>query len=146
MEGYAGSAILIDLCDRMKRIALPADGKVILVHVMNPHGMREWRRWNHNNVDLNRNNGISQLDFMERANNPDPTYVKYNDFINPSRRISVCDCFAAPLMPDCTRGFSNGKQALAGGSISYAFRTVLRRHGMARGTQGCVFVSAPKRA
>eukprot|EP00946_MAST-07B_sp_MAST-7B-sp1_P002326 g2326.t1 len=116
VEGYAGSAILIDLCDRMKRIALPAGGKVIFVHVMNPHGMREWRRWNHNNVDLNRNNGISQLDFMERANNPDPTYVKYNDFINPSRRISVCDCFTPRLLCLIAReGFSNGKQALAGG-------------------------------
>ena len=77
VEGYAGSAILIDLCGRIKTndlaATLPAGGKIILVHVMNPFGMREWRRWNENNVDINRNNGISQLEFIERAENPDPT-------------------------------------------------------------------------
>ncbi len=77
VEGYAGSAILIDLCGRIKDSgwadALPDGAKIIFVHVMNPHGMREWRRWNENNVDINRNNGISQLEFMERAENPDPT-------------------------------------------------------------------------
>ena len=121
VEGYAGSAILIDLCEQIQAAggvaaAVPEGGKIIFVHVMNPHGMREWRRWNESNVDLNRNNGITQLEFLERAENPDPIYVKYDKFLNPTKKLSFCDCFTPRLLCLIAKeGFNNGKQALAGG-------------------------------
>ena len=116
VEGFAGSAIMVDLCARIDPSSLSDGEKIIFVHVMNPFGMSEWRRWNENNVDINRNNGISELEFMERKENPDPTYVKYGNFINPKQRVSFCDCFTPRLLCLIAReGFNSGKQALAGG-------------------------------
>ena len=58
VEGYLGSAIQIDtlkwLADAGKG-ALPEGCWIVMVHVMNPHGMSWWRRWNEENCDLNRN-------------------------------------------------------------------------------------------
>ena len=53
VEGYAGSAIQCALLER--RMMPPPDGSFILVHALNPYGMAWLRRFNENNVDLNRN-------------------------------------------------------------------------------------------
>lgn len=53
VEAYAGSAIQLALLAAPP--ALPADGALVLVHVLNPYGMAWLRRTNEHNVDLNRN-------------------------------------------------------------------------------------------
>lgn len=53
IEGFAGSAIQLRLLERPP--ALPADGALVLAHILNPYGMTYLRRVNENNVDLNRN-------------------------------------------------------------------------------------------
>ncbi|MEQ9366699.1 MAG: M14 family metallopeptidase [Leptospirales bacterium] len=53
VEGFAGSAIQLRILERPPEI--PADGALVLAHVLNPYGMTFLRRVNENNVDLNRN-------------------------------------------------------------------------------------------
>lgn len=53
VEGYAGAAIQCALLER--RMVIPSNGAIILVHALNPYGMAWLRRFNENNVDLNRN-------------------------------------------------------------------------------------------
>ena len=116
VEGFAGSAIMIMLCSKIKQNQLPSGMKIIFIHVINPYGMSHWRRWNEENVDLNRNNLASDADFVIRRDTPNAVYVKYDDFINPTKKLSACDCFTPRLIClICKEGFNNGKQALAGG-------------------------------
>lgn len=54
VEGFHGSAIQIKSMINIK--SLIQDNKcVIFIHCVNPYGMSHLRRWNENNVDLNRN-------------------------------------------------------------------------------------------
>ena len=121
VEGYAGSAVLTDLCQQMQQHATSDAVKIIFVHVLNPAGMHSRRRWNENNVDLNRNTLATEQDYVDRRDNPNPTYVKYDEFLNPTTPLGACDCFAPRLVClICKEGFNNGKQALAGGQAHTA--------------------------
>ena len=53
VEGFAGSAIQLQLVDSLPK--LPEDTALVIIHVLNPYGMAWLRRFNENNVDLNRN-------------------------------------------------------------------------------------------
>ncbi len=55
VEGYTGSAIQLRI---LKELKSKPDNipNIMLVHAMNPSGMKTMQRVNHNNVDLNRNN------------------------------------------------------------------------------------------
>src|SRR5438093_7522380 len=53
VEGFAGSAIQLQLMNTLP--TLSKDSALIIVHVLNPYGMAWLRRFNENNVDLNRN-------------------------------------------------------------------------------------------
>lgn len=56
VEGFFGSAAqLAWLSGFASADALPKDLKIVLVHALNPFGFAWLRRWNENNVDLNRN-------------------------------------------------------------------------------------------
>lgn len=79
VEGYAGSAIQLNfLQSLLEKVmgdswvywviycwdlntqdsvseVLSDDFAILVIHVVNPYGMSWWRRWNENNVDLNRN-------------------------------------------------------------------------------------------
>src|SRR5438128_436045 len=53
VEGFAGSAIQLQIIDALPAIA--ENAALVLVHVLNPYGMAWLRRVNEENVDLNRN-------------------------------------------------------------------------------------------
>src|SRR5262249_10220051 len=56
IEGFFGSAVqLAWLVRYAKSPVLPPSTKVVLAHALNPFGFAWFRRWNENNVDLNRN-------------------------------------------------------------------------------------------
>ncbi len=76
VEGFAGSAIQLQLIANVP--ALPPDGALILVHVLNPYGMAWLCRTNENNVDLNRN-------FLgdEPFSGAPPAYARLDSFLNP---------------------------------------------------------------
>ena len=57
VEGFCGSAVQVALLsdpDWLEQCA-QADCAVLYLHAVNPYGFSWWRRWTHENVDLNRN-------------------------------------------------------------------------------------------
>jgi hypothetical protein len=114
VEGFAGSAVQLALLENLP--SLPADGALILVHVLNPYGMAHLRRSNGNNVDLNRNfffgttgwNGI-----------PDG-YAALSSFLNPPRPPSRFNFFHLRLfLAEVSLGTGAIRQAVAGGQYQF---------------------------
>lgn len=54
VEGYTGSAIQVKLLQEWNETALTGPS-ILFVHALNPYGMAHFRRFNEENVDLNRN-------------------------------------------------------------------------------------------
>ena len=61
---------------------------ILFVHGLNAFGMSEGRRWNRNNIDLNRNCILNKKtwDFVKNNNATYEPYIKFNDMINPKRK------------------------------------------------------------
>ena len=112
VEGFAGSAIQFQLLNDVP--TLPEDAALIVVHVLNPYGMAWLRRFNENNVDLNRNFLADRI----YAGAP-PTYGALNSFLNP-QSPPASDLFilkAGWLI--LTEGMPALKQAVVGGQYEY---------------------------
>src|SRR6476646_9692172 len=81
VEGFLGSAIQLALLGEHEFItALSPDTRVVLIHTLNPYGFAWIRRWNENNVDLNRNFLLPEETFQGSPEN----YPKINSFLNPA--------------------------------------------------------------
>jgi predicted deacylase len=64
VEGFLGSAIQLALLEKQRLTAsFSSANKVVLIHALNPYGFAWRRRWNENNVDLNRNFLLSEEAF-----------------------------------------------------------------------------------
>ena len=55
VEGLFGSALQLAFLERLASWQPPAGAAVVLIHAVNPFGFAWLRRFNENNVDLNRN-------------------------------------------------------------------------------------------
>jgi hypothetical protein len=83
VEGYVGSAMLQRFIELYLPRFDPRNSGLLLVHAINPWGMKHHRRVNANNVDLNRNfiyDGV----FDPTIN---PAYDKVRKTLNPARPI-----------------------------------------------------------
>jgi hypothetical protein len=81
VEGFLGSAIQLALLEKQRLTAsFSSANKVVLIHALNPYGFAWRRRWNENNVDLNRNFLLSEEAFEGSPKN----YPKFNSFLNPT--------------------------------------------------------------
>ncbi len=79
VEGFAGSAIQIDLLQRLKfHENWPRDFAILVVHALNPHGFAWLRRCNEAGIDLNRN----FVDFSQPVPRND-AYAELADAIVP---------------------------------------------------------------
>lgn len=106
VEGYLGSAIQIRFLhelflqneeavqynNRSKQEASSESSgkvrKILLIHALNPFGMRHFRRWNENNVDLNRN--VLRADEAKTVIERDPNHFGYVDMdsaLNPVSNV-----------------------------------------------------------
>ena len=81
VEGYPGSAIQLAIMDDMVSQEKFDGHAVIFIHTINPYGMAWWRRFNENNVDLNRNFLTKEQEYKGVPEGYD--YVK--EFINPKK-------------------------------------------------------------
>lgn len=117
VEGYPGSAIQLSIMDKLAKSPPFDDHAVILIHAVNPYGMAWWRRFNENNVDLNRN----FLRTDEHYSGVPEGYEEVKDFINPKtepkKREPSFNIRA--LMLILRHGFNNLKQAVAEGQYQY---------------------------
>lgn len=124
VEGYAGSAIQLALLQ--KGVLPPPEERptIVLVHAVNPSGMKNYRRFNENNVDLNRNAISNFEDFLKTR---DPNIANYDDFRNlaaPERKPTAWWdgtlgfwCNAIPAL--ATHGYVALKRVLVAGQYHH---------------------------
>ena len=110
VEAFAGSAIQSQWLEYGVPRP-PDDGAIILIHVLNPYGMAWLRRFNENNVDLNRNFLASDEEF---AGAPEG-YWRLNAFLNPIRPPSRNLFYLRAGLLVLRHGLSALRQAVAGG-------------------------------
>eukprot|EP00949_MAST-11_sp_MAST-11-sp1_P000087 g87.t1 len=96
VEGYAGSAIQVAMMEHLSKHPEAREGMVptlVFVHAVNPYGMQHNRRFNENNVDLNRN--ALHEDEWPAVLNRDRNIAMYDDFdkilFNPAHAPTLLD-------------------------------------------------------
>jgi len=85
VEGYVGSAMLQRFIERYMPRFNPDDTGLLLVHAINPWGMKHKRRTNANNVDLNRN-FVWDASLIDPQFNPGQRQV--DSFVNPKKPVN----------------------------------------------------------
>lgn len=78
IEGYAGAGVMCRLLHDHGSIRLPADTRVVFIHMINPWGLAWNRRENEDNVDLYRNFVYSRPPFA-----PNPEYDALAEALTP---------------------------------------------------------------
>jgi Protein of unknown function (DUF2817) len=115
VEGYAGSAVQQALL-RLHSATPPTNKlrtSLLLIHAVNPYGMAHYRRFNENNVDLNRN-GIHDFSQVSQR---DPNLVGYVDLdaiFNPTRPFRL-GFFAEAIPAILKHGLTKLKKAMVTG-------------------------------
>ena len=84
MEGYIGSVMLDVFFEEVYPTLDTANTGILVVANVNPYGMKNYRRYNENNVDLNRN-FILDWDSFDRSSNKE--YPKVDTFLGPEGKI-----------------------------------------------------------
>lgn len=84
MEGYIGSVMLDVFFEEVYPTLNTANTGVLIVANINPYGMKYMRRYNGNNVDLNRN-FIEDWDNFDRSSNKE--YPKVDHFLQPEGKM-----------------------------------------------------------
>ena len=84
IEGYVGSVMLKIFMDEFAPKLNPENTGLLLVHAINPYGMKNRRRYNENNADLNRN-FLWDENFDPKIN---PDYEPLTPLLNPARPIA----------------------------------------------------------
>ena len=117
IEGFLGSAIQLALLQEHRLItALPANTKLILIHALNPYGYAWQRRWNEDNVDLNRNFLLPN----EAYEGSPKDYPKLNSFLNPTSPPSQLEPFLLKAIWLILRyGMTSLKNTLPVGQYDY---------------------------
>ena len=84
MEGYIGAAMLDVFFHEVYPTLDTEDTGILVVANVNPYGMKYYRRYNENNVDLNRN-FILDWDSFDLSSNKE--YPKVDTFLGPTGKI-----------------------------------------------------------
>jgi len=110
VEAYAGSAIQLQWL-REGLPSTPADSAIALVHILNPYGMTWGRRFNENNVDLNRN----FRDLNDRLPDEPAHWAEVNALLNPPSSPNVDGFYLRAALLVLRYGLPSLMQAVAGG-------------------------------
>ncbi|MBW4590853.1 MAG: DUF2817 domain-containing protein [Aetokthonos hydrillicola CCALA 1050] len=92
VEGFFGSAVQLAFLDQLLSKTYRKEsiqGRLIFIHALNPYGFAWLRRWNEENIDLNRN-------FLLTGESPEGSpkfYSHLNNFFNPSKHPSKLEPF-----------------------------------------------------
>lgn len=117
VEGYPGSAIQLAIMSDLCEQDAFSDHAIIFIHAINPYGMAWWRRFNENNVDLNRNFLTEEQSYSGFAEG----YEKIRSFINPESPPPKKERWfkLKSLRYIYKYGFNNLKQWIAEGQFEY---------------------------
>jgi predicted deacylase len=117
VEGFFGSAIQAALLeDVLRRDGVPSGVAIVLVHALNPFGFSTIRRFDDENIDLNR----SFLLRGEEFNGCPDRYAELDALLNPRRPPRRFDPFPLRASLVIARyGLDAVKHAVAGGQYDY---------------------------
>ena len=99
IEGYVGSAMLKVFMDEFAPHLDSERTGLLLVHAINPWGMKHRLRGNANHVDLNRN-FVFDGNYSLTIN---PDYDLLTDFLNPSRPVRTLRAEALPFLANVVK-------------------------------------------
>ena len=116
VEGFAGSALQTGLLQEGFAVNLPPDVRVIMIHAINPYGFAFLRRFNEDNVDVNRN-------FVDHGG-PYPVndgYDQLADVLYPDALTFWQDIKAGMRLAwyYIRHGMGNLRKAVSGGQFNY---------------------------
>lgn len=104
----------------------------MLIHAVNPFGFSLLRRFNEDNIDLNRNFLTTEAEFEGTPSD----YIRLNRFLNPELPPSHFELFKLKAMWNIFRhGLQPLKQALAGGQYDYPQGIFFGGHGPCQSTK-----------
>ena len=116
VEGFAGSGMQTRLLREGIASRLPAGTALLMIHGINPYGMAHLRRFNEDNVDLNRN-------FRDHTERPDgnPDYENLADVLAPPSISFGAEVrsWARIIWYRLTAGLDRAQAAVQGGQYSH---------------------------
>ena len=116
VEGFFGSAVQLALLERLSQANSRRNIRYVLIHSVNPFGFSRLRRFNEDNVDLNRNFLTSADDYAGAPYG----YAGLNGFLNPESPPSRFEPFKLKAIWHIRRkGLQALKEAVAGGQYEY---------------------------
>ena len=130
VEAFAGSAIQLQLLDQGLPV-IPENAALVLVHVVNPYGMAWLRRFNENNVDLNRNFAGPNEDYSGAPEG----YPEFDSFLNPPSPPSWDLFYPRAGWLIFRYGMPTLKQVVAGGQYEYPKGLFFGGKGLEEGPQ-----------
>lgn len=121
MEGYIGSVMLDVFFEEIYPTLDTTDTGILVVANVNPYGMKYKRRYNENNVDLNRN-FILDWESFDLSSNKD--YPEVKDFLQPEGKIGnafwhEAGFYASLAKEALTKGADKVSDALLSGQYEY---------------------------
>ena len=117
VEGFFGSAVQLALLDGLLHNWSPAPSTaIVLLHALNPFGFAWLRRFNEENVDLNRN---FFLEKEEYSGSP-KKYAELNDWLNPKGVPPPVSLFYPEALWHIVRnGLPTMKEVIVGGQYDF---------------------------
>ncbi len=117
IEGLFGAAVQLALLERyLPDYPLPQELAIIVIHMLNPFGCAWYRRWNEDNIDLNRNFLLAG----EAYRGCPEAYPQLNNFLNPQSPPSRFEPFLLKSLGIIDRyGMSNLKNTLPVGQYEF---------------------------
>ena len=122
MEGYIGSVMLDVFFDEIYPTLDTSETGILVIANVNPYGMKYMRRYNENNVDLNRN-FIIDWDNFDLSSNKD--YPEVKEFLQPEGKIRNAfwheiGFYMSLAKEALTKGADKVSDALLSGQYEYA--------------------------
>jgi predicted deacylase len=117
VEGLFGSAVQLALLEQhLTNKQLPSDLAIVIIHTLNPFGCAWYRRWNEDNIDLNRNFLVADQIYQGCP----PAYPQLDSFLNPQSPPSKLEPFLAKSLGLISRyGMSTLKKTLPVGQYQF---------------------------
>lgn len=115
VEGFLGSAIQLAMLDQLKTNSAK-NIRWVFVHAINPFGFDRIRRFNEDNVDLNRNFILNNSKYEGAPEN----YSRLDALLNPKAELLRYEPFLLKAMWNIVRyGMGALKQCIAAGQYEY---------------------------
>ncbi len=129
VEGFFGSAVQIAALEAWGRVESPREVRCVFLYALCPSGFAHIRRFNEENIDLNRN----FLRPGEEYSGSPKRYANLDRELNPRRPPSHTEFFTLRALVGIARfGFTALKQAIAGGQYDFPKGMFFGGHGPSR--------------